>query len=356
MRRKTPEELLREVQSEGPVRRGHLKVFLGYASGVGKSFRMLDEARRRRERGQDVIVGGVQPKFPPEVEALLPRLEIIPLRSLEGATAIDVEAIIRRNPAVCFIDGLAYDNPPGSRNRTRWQDVQELVNAGMKVVGSINIQYIDELREQVEAVTGKRVMQAVPVSFIKSADEIEIVDAPSEEPLERSPEDQASADQRQQRLCRLRELALVLAADVVDHQLVEYLNRQGIKQHFSAQERILLCMTPRANAKEMLDTAGVIAQKFHAEITAIYIRQTGLSAAAEAAIKEKLDLARAAGATVEILDSDDPAGAILEFARQRAVTQIFVGHSQQTGSRFRTVPVEKLIRGSRNLDVRIFPQ
>jgi two-component system sensor histidine kinase KdpD len=356
MRRKTPEELLREVQGEEPVRRGHLKVFLGYASGVGKSFRMLDEARRRRERGQDVIVGGIQPKFPPEVEALLPRLEIIPLRTSEGTITIDVEAIVRRNPAVCFIDGLAYDNPPGSRNPTRWQDVQELVNAGMKVVGSINIQYIDELRGQVEAITGKHITQTVPVSFIKGADEIEIVDAPSEEPLERSPEDQVSADRRQQRLSRLRELALVLAADVVDHQLAEYLNRHGIKQHFSAQERILLCMTPRANAKEMLDTAGVIAEKFHAEVIAIYVRQTGLTTSDEAAIKEKLSLARAAGAKVEILDSDDPAAAILEFARQRGVTQIFIGHSQQTGSRLRNVPVEKLIRGSRNLDVRIFPQ
>ncbi len=356
LRRKTPDELLREVQGEAPAQRGHLKVFLGYASGVGKSFRMLDEARRRRERGQDVVVGGIQSKFPAEVEGLLRRLEIIPLRSSQGATSIDVEAIIRRNPAVCFIDGLAYDNPPGSRNPTRWQDVQDLVNAGIKVIGSINIQYIDELRVQVEAITGKRVEQTVPVSFIKSADEIEIVDAPPEEPLERSPEEQESAERRQQRLSRLRELALVLAADVVDLQLTAYLNRHGIEQHFSAQERILLCLTPRANATEMLESARIIAERFHAEIIAVYVRQTGLSASDDIAINEKLSLARAAGAKIEILDSEDPAKALLEFARQRGVTQIFIGHSQQTGSRFRSIPVYKLIRGSRNLDVRIFPQ
>src|SRR5262249_25456033 len=149
----------------------HLKIFLGYASGVGKSFRMLDEARRRRERGQDVIVGAVQPKVPPEVEEILHKLEVIPLITVDGAMAGNVDAIIRRRPAVCFIDGLAYNNPPGFRNPTRWQDVEEILAAGIKVVVSINIQYIAELAAQVEAITGKHVDQTVPAAFIHSADE-----------------------------------------------------------------------------------------------------------------------------------------------------------------------------------------
>lgn len=356
LRRRTPDQILLEVQPAEPGRRGHLKIFLGYASGVGKSFRMLDEARRRRERGQDVVVGGIQPTFPPEVQALLPRLEIIPLRASCGSTAVDVEAILRRRPAVCFVDGLAYDNPPDSKHPARWQDVQELVEAGIKVIGSINIQNIEERRSQVEAITGKRAAQTVPLSFIQGADEIEIVDAPPEEPLERSPAEQDSMEKRQQRFARLRELALVLAADVVDQQLTEYLRRHGLAQKFSAQERILLCLTPRANAREMVETALLVAERFHAEITAVYFRQRGLSSADEAAISGKLDLARAAGAKTEVLDADDPVKAILEFARERRITQIFIGHSQQTASRFKTAPAEKLIRGSRNLDVRIFPQ
>src|SRR5438874_6559528 len=185
LRRKTPEECLREAEAEEKAAlRGHLKIFLGYASGVGKSFRMLDEARRRRERGQDVIIGAVQPHVPPEVESLLRKLEVIPLTHINGGTAIDVNAITSRHPAVCFIDGLAYDNPPGSRNPTRWQDVQELLNAGISVISSINIQYVAELRDQVEAITGKHVQETVPIEFIKSADEKEIVDAPPEEPIE----------------------------------------------------------------------------------------------------------------------------------------------------------------------------
>ncbi len=358
--RKTPEELLRQVQAEeaGAVQAGHLKIFLGYASGVGKSFRMLDEARRRRERGQDVVVGAVQPKVAPEMEALLSKLEVIPLQTVDAGTAIDVDAIMRRRPAVCFIDGLAYDNPEGSRNATRWQDVLDLVRAGIKVIGTINIQYIDELREQVEAVTGKHVAQTVPLTFIKSADEIEIVDAPPAQPLERTPDEKGDAEIRARKLLRLREMALVLAADVVEYQLTNYLNRNGIRQHFATQERILVCMTPRANTEEMLRMAEIIATRFHAETIVAYVKQPNLSSADQNAMETKLALAQAAGARIHILEGKDPVETLLEFANARGVTQLFIGHTQQAGMRARILgdPVDKIIRSSLGMDVRIFPQ
>jgi two-component system sensor histidine kinase KdpD len=308
---------------------------------------MLDEARRRRERGQDVVIGGVQPKMPPEVELLLSSLEVIPLKTVGRGNTVNVEALVRRHPAVCFIDGLAYNNPPGAKNPTRWQDVEDLLNAGIKVIGSINIQYVAELREQVEAITGKHVAETVPMEFLKSADEIEIVDAPPEEPGD-----------RQQRLARLRELALVLAADVVDQQLLEYLERHGIKQHPGTHERILVCITPRANAVEMMDTARVIADRFHAELIAAYVNQEQISPADQAALEEKLAIARAAGASIEILEGEDPVSAIVDFARSRGITQLFIGHSQRLGigPRLWGNPVEKLIRRSRGMDVRVFPQ
>jgi two-component system, OmpR family, sensor histidine kinase KdpD len=357
-RRKTPEELLKEVQAEEAAltRKGHLKVFLGYASGVGKSFRMLDEARRRAERGQDVVVGAVQPKVTPEVEELLRKLEVIPLKIHAGGSSIDTENIRRRNPAICFIDGLAYENPPGAKNRERWRDVQDLVSTGIKVIGSINIQYIEELREEVEAITGKRVSDTVPVAFIMAADEIEIVDAPPEEPLEHSPEEKVAADLRRERLSQLRELALVLAANVVDHQLTDYLERHHLRAQFGTQEKILVCITPRANARDMLDTARLIATRFHAEIIAAYVRQEGISQADDDAIRSKMEAARAAGAVLEILDGDDPVDTILDFARSRGVTQIFIGHTQSAGRWFPQDNVDKLIRRSQGMDVRIFPQ
>jgi two-component system sensor histidine kinase KdpD len=357
--RKTPDELLREVQAEeAAISMGHLKIFVGYASGVGKSFRMLDEARRRRERGQDVVVGAVQPKVTPEVEAVLNGLEVIPLKTCVEGTAMDLEAIMRRHPAVCFIDGLAYDNPPGLRNPTRWQDVQDLVKCGMKVIGSINIQYIEELRAQVEAITGKHVNQTVPISFLKSADEIEIVDAPPEQPLERSAEEQVHAELRAQRLVKLRELALVLAADVVEHQLAEYLTRHGIKQHFATQERILVCMTPRANIREMLETARIIATSFHAETSIVYVKQASLSPEDQDALEEKLALVRKEGIPLQILEGEDPVETLLEFANSRGITQLFIGHTQQSRIRSKIWgdPVDKLIRRSQGMDVRIFPQ
>ena len=360
LRRKTPEELLREAQAEErrAAKKGYLKIVLGYASGVGKSFRMLDEARRRRERGQDVVVGGMQPKVPPDVAALVPRLEVIPLRQSGGGASIDVDAIVRRRPAVCFIDGLAYDNPPGSRHATRWQDVEELLEAGIKVVASINVQYVAELRAEVEAITGKKIKETVPVAFIQSADEIEIVDAPPEEPIERTAEEEMDARRREQRLSHLRELALVLAADVVDQQLERYLEQQGIRQHPAAHERILICITPRANLQQMLATARGIAEKFHAELFATYVRQAGISAADRAVLDEKLQAARSAGARVEILEGEDPAAAILDFARAKGITQLFLGHSQRSGigARLWGNPVDQIIRRSTGMDVRIFPQ
>src|ERR1700687_5328909 len=154
--RKTPEDPLREFQAEeAAAKKGHLKIFLGYASGVGKSFRMLDEARRRLERGQDVVVGAMQPQVPAEVEPLLRTLEVIPLKAVGGGTTIDVDALLRGRPSVCIIDGLAYDNPPGLRNPARWQDVKDLLDAGIDVIASINVQYVAELRAEVEAVIRK---------------------------------------------------------------------------------------------------------------------------------------------------------------------------------------------------------
>jgi two-component system sensor histidine kinase KdpD len=319
---------------------------------------MLDEARRRRGRGQDVVVGAVQPKVPPEVEAILPTLEVIPLKVLGDGTAIDVEKLILRRPAVCCIDGLAYDNPPGSQNAKRWQDVQDLMKAGIKVIGSINIQYIDELREQVETITGKHVTQTVPISFIQDADEIEIVDAPPEQPLERSPEEQINSVLRAQRLSRLRELALVLAADVVEHQLTDYLARHGIRQPFATQERILVCITPRTNIRKMLESARAIAAKFHAEPIGAYVKQPNLSAEDREALEEKLVFAREAGIEIAILEEKEPVEALLEFARERGITQLFIGHTQRlgAGARLWGHPVDKLIRRSSGMDVRIFPQ
>jgi two-component system, OmpR family, sensor histidine kinase KdpD len=358
MRRRSPEELLQQLQAEEDYeRRGRLKVFLGYASGVGKSFRMLDEGRRRSERGQDVVVGAIQPKTGPEIEAVLSKLEVIPLREVDGFLVMDAPAILKRHPSVCLVDGLAYDNPPGLAHASRWEDVNELLDAGISVITSVNIQYIDDLRERVQRVTGKNVKQTVPRSFLNSADEIVVVDAPPEMCIAKDGQLGTGLSGPSQRLSELREIALLLAADVVDKQLEAYLRRNGLPQTFGAQERILVCITPRANAAPMIASGKRNADRFHGDLTVAYVRQAEISARDQEALEKNLAIARAAQAHIEILDGQDPIETLLKFAHEHGVTQIFVGHStrEQWWERFTGTPLDRLIRGANDIDVRVFP-
>jgi two-component system, OmpR family, sensor histidine kinase KdpD len=323
--------------------RGRLKVFLGYASGVGKSFRMFDEGRRRRERGQDVVVGALQAKVPADIQSLLGSMEVIPTLNVKNVLVVDVQAILQRRPQVCLIDGLAYDNPPGSRNSHRWQDVEELLAAGITIVASVNLQHIDDQREVVEKLTGKRVTQTIPREFLNTADEIVIVDAPSEAATERR--------------SALREMALVLSADVIDAGLQRYMHSHGISQLGGAHERLLICLTPRANVERMMTTARRNAARFHCDMLAAYVRQPGLSDADQKALEQGLAKARKDGAQVEVLEGEDPVETIVRYARSHGVTQIFVGHSakKDLGTRMFGSTVSRLVRAARGMDIRVFP-
>lgn len=360
--RPSPEQLLKQVEAEERhTSRGKLKIFLGYASGVGKSFRMLDEGRRRKTRGQDVVVVATQRAASPEVEAVLRSLEVIPPPAGVDNPAIDVEAVLRRHPEVCLIDGLAYHNPGGSKNPERWQDVEELLSAGISVITTINLQFIKEKQQQVEAIRGKKVNESVPEAFIRTADEIELVDAAPEysvaHSLEGGQQSLLNADQIQRRLSELREIALVLAADVVDHQLEEYLRRQGIQQAYGTHERVLVCVTPRSSAELMIRRGRQNADRFHGELYVVYVQQDDLKPEDQRVLEHNLACAREEHAQVEVLHAEDPIAAILQFAADHGITQIFVGHSQQRGwiSRWKPNPVERLIMEGDGIDIRIFP-
>jgi two-component system sensor histidine kinase KdpD len=360
-RRPTPEQLLKQIEAEERGnKRGKLKIFLGYASGVGKSFRMLDEGRRRKTRGQDVVVAATQPSASPDVEDLLTGFEVIPPRMQAGLPAMDLDAILQRHPAVCLIDGLAYRNPAGSKNVERWQDVEELLNAGISVITSINLQYVQEKQALVEAIRGKAVRDSVPEAFIQTADEIELVDAPPEyclTRLEAADKSVLDAGQMEHQLSELREIALVLAADVVDHQLEEYLHQKGAEQLHGTHERVLVCVTPRSNASLMIHRARLTADRFHGALYVVYVQQDDLTPADQAVLEENLASAREAHANVEILHGEDPIGAIVQFAATHGITQIFVGHSLQTGwaSRWKPNNVERLINETDGIDIRVFP-
>jgi len=360
-RRPKPEEFLAQAEQEERLKhRGRLKVFLGYASGVGKSFQMFDEGRRRRERGEDVVVCGVQPQYPPEVAAVLQRLEVIPTWKIGEAECIDVPAVIRRHPQVAVIDGLAYDNPPGSPNAHRWQDVEQLLEAGISVVASVNIQYLERLHDEIERITGKRTPYIIPRGFLdNNADEIVVVDAPAMESLLRgaAPADRAALAAEEHKLSQLRELALLVAAGVVDRQLERYLRSHGMDQSWGVQERILVCVTPRSNAASMLESGRRNAERFHGELYAAYVQQPALSRKDRAILRQNLAYAHQLGAHTESLRGLQPADAILKFAREKGITQIFVGHSLREGAwrRLWSSMIDRLIRSAEGIDVVVYP-
>ncbi|MEO8074741.1 MAG: hypothetical protein ABI818_00330 [Acidobacteriota bacterium] len=327
--------------------RGALKVFLGYASGVGKSFRMFDEGRRRHDRGQDVVVAAMQPDMDPEATEAARDLPVIPTRTVEGVPVLDVESVLARRPQICLVDGLAYDNPSGSRNRRRCEDVEELLAAGITVLTSINLAYIEEQQPFVRTVTGDAPDQAVPQGFVTRADEVVVVDAPPA----------ADTPSRAQQLSLLRQRALLLTADVVDHQLEAYLRLHGVLPTWGTQERILVCMTPRANAAAMLASGRRNAERFHGELFAVYVRQANLTLPDRLALARNVRLARAAHARISILDAQDPIGSILEYARFHGVTQLFVGHNLRPTWRARLTGglLDRLIEQAEGMDVRVFP-
>jgi two-component system sensor histidine kinase KdpD len=353
--RPTPEELLNQIErEEQKSRRGRLKVFLGYASGVGKSATMFEEGIRRRARGEDVVVGAVQPRSSEEIQQLLLKHEIIPSRKVDGRDVIDLQAIFSRRPQVVLIDGLAYENPPGSANAYRWQDVSALIDAGISVITSVNLQYVGELQDEIAEITGKRTMDIVPKSFLEQADEIVVADVPAEESLGH----RGGGADEERTLSRLREMTMLLAAEVVERQLQVYLHSHGIEEVWGTQERILVCITPRSNARQVLESGRRNADRFHGELFAVYVRQTRLSAEDQEALDRNLALARQIGAQVEMLEGPDSVERLIQFAKERGVTQIFIGHSKRRGwwNQLRGNPVERLINVAEGIDVRVFPQ
>jgi two-component system sensor histidine kinase KdpD len=359
-RQRTPDELLAEIElEERRKQRGRLKVFLGYASGVGKSFQMLDEGRRRGQRGEDVVVCALQPNYPPEVQLIVDQMEIIPTIVTDCGDAIDLNAVVQRRPEVALIDGLAYDNPPQCRNRHRWQDVEQLLSAGISVLTTVNIQYLENLQDEVERITGKRIPYIIPREFLNnSADEITVVDAPSEETVLKGIEDNSARLAEKHKLSRLRELALLVAASVVDRQLEGYLRSQGTEQIWGVQERILVCVTAEADAFEMLESGRRNADRFQGEFYVLQLSHEPLSGDEKERLALNLQHAHKLGANVHSLRESDAVTDILRFAMQRGITQIFVGRrttQPDFWTRLRGSLAVRLIRAAEGIDVVIYP-
>ncbi|WP_328793054.1 MULTISPECIES: sensor histidine kinase KdpD [unclassified Streptomyces] len=325
--------------------RGKLRIYLGAAPGVGKTYAMLSEAHRRIERGTDCVVGFVEHHNRPRTEVMLHGLELIERRELEYRdatfTEMDVDAILARRPAVALVDELAHTNVPGSRNAKRWQDVEELLQAGIDVVSTVNIQHLESLGDVVETITGVRQRETVPDEVARRADQIELVDM-SPQALRRrmahgnvyKPDkvDAALSNYfRPGNLTALRELALLWVADRVDEYLQEYRGEHNIRSTWQARERIVVGLTGGPEGRTLIRRAARLAEKgAGGEVLAVYIAASdGLTSASPKELAVQRTLVEDLGGTFHHVIGDNVPDALLEFARGVNATQIVLGVSRR---------------------------
>jgi two-component system, OmpR family, sensor histidine kinase KdpD len=372
-RRPDPDELLARVnREEEERRRGRLKVFFGSAPGVGKTYAMLESSRLRKSEGIDVVVGWAETHGRAETAALLEGQEILPplLLSYRGKELreFDLDGALERRPGLILVDELAHTNAPGSRHAKRWQDVQELLAAGIDVYTTINVQHIESLNGVVAQITGVSVAERVPDSVFEQADEVELVDLPADELIQRMKEGKVYFPQlaeqalgsffRPGNLIALRELALRRTADRVDLQMQRYRKDHAVGETWPAAERVLVCLGPSPYGQHLVRSARLLASRLKAEWIALYVEnsnQGGMAPSDREQLERTLRLAEQLGGKAVTLAAENTAEEILAFARARNVTKIVLGKPPRAGiwRFFRRDFVSELIRSGGGIDIYI---
>lgn len=326
-------------------KRGELRIYLGAAPGVGKTYAMLSEAHRRLERGTDVVAAVIETHGRQKVAELLEGIEIIPRRNIEyrGSrfTELDVDAVLARKPQVALVDELAHTNVPGSKNHKRWQDVEELLDAGITVISTVNIQHLESLNDVVAQITGIVQQETVPDSIVRQAAQIELIDIAPEALRRRlshgnvyAPEkiDAALSNYfRSGNLTALREIALLWLADQVDAALAKYRADKKITDTWEARERVVVAVTGGLESETLVRRASRIATKSSAELMVVHVlRGDGLSDMSAPRISKIRELANSLDATLHIVVGDDVPTALLDFAREMNATQLVIGTSRRS--------------------------
>jgi two-component system sensor histidine kinase KdpD len=352
------------------ARRGRLKLYVGFAAGVGKTYRMLQEAHDLRQRGVDVIVGFIETHARAETAALIEGLEVVPRKRTEyrGVTVeeMDLDAVIRRRPQVAVVDEIAHTNAPGSRNRKRYQDVLALLDAGINVIGALNVQHLESLNGLIERATNVVVRETVPDAFLKQADQVVNLDLAVEDLQERLRQGKIYAAEKipwalenffkDQNLSTLRELAL--------REVAESLDRAGAAKRppeVNPSGRVMVCMASNPpRAKTLLSRASRMAGRLNTDWFAVYVETPDeapnlIDSEAQRHLLANLEKARELGAEVVRLKATDSAQALLDFARSHGVAHLVVGRSLEPWWRqvlFGSVLV-KLLRGADDMDLHV---
>ncbi|WP_175919312.1 sensor histidine kinase [Burkholderia pyrrocinia] len=349
MNRPDPDQLLDKLQrDEEKQRRGQLKIFFGASAGVGKTYAMLQAARQRLQDGVDVVVGIVETHGRSETAALLDGFDVLPLARIDyrGRTLaeFDLDGALARQPQLILVDELAHSNVQGARHLKRWQDVYELLDAGIDVYTTVNVQHLESLNDVVGAITGIRVWETVPDRVFDAADEVTLVDLPAEELLERMRDGKVYLAQQAERAVRnffrkgnliaLRELALRRTADRVDAQMREYRADRSIQRIWQARERLLVCVGPGAEAPTLVRAAARLAASLKADWIAVYVETPRLQRLPDAQRQRTLDalkLAAELGAETATLAGGDAVAALIGYAKVRNVSKIVAGGSPKVG-------------------------
>jgi two-component system sensor histidine kinase KdpD len=343
--RPTGEQVLAKIQTEQHAR---LRIYIGAAPGVGKTYSMIEDAHALRREGIDVVIGYVESHGRAETEAKIGDLEVIPRRKIDYRGVVleemDVEAILARKPALCMIDELAHTNAPGSRHEKRYQDVLEILDAGIGVMTAVNIQHLETLNDAVGRVTGVRVRETVPDTFLDRADEVVNVDVTVEELRTRlrqgkiyKPEkvEQALTNFfRETNLSTLRELALRAVADEVGDKAASRRQREGLEPAL-IPERVMVCMSSNADAPRVIRTGARIAGRLGARWYAVYVETPReapghIKTADRDALQRNIALAEELGATVVRVRADRPADGLIAFAQREGITHVIFGQSARS--------------------------
>ncbi len=325
-------------------KRGRLKVFLGYAPGVGKTYMMLNEAHRRCSRGEDVVIGFVETHGRSETAEAAEGLEQVPLKELgyRGKTflELDTAAVIARAPTVALVDELAHTNTPGTKHLKRWQSVEEILAAGIDVLTTVNVQHVESLNDTVRQITGVHVQETVPDFVLDRADEIVLVDLTTSALLNRLKRGAvydlntvpgALANFfKQENLVALRELALRKAAEEVDESLERFIAGRRTDEVWATEERVVVCVQPSEVAAKLIRRGHRLAHRFRGTFWVVYVHRGSQSPATKREIKRLFDLAHELGGHTEELTGESAADEILEFVRNKRATFLVLGQSKRS--------------------------
>jgi two-component system sensor histidine kinase KdpD len=372
--KRDPDAILRRIElSEDTGSRGHLKIFFGYAAGVGKTYAMLRAAHSARGRGTDLVVGYVEPHARPETSALVVGLEVIPAREVTQSGVLvrelDLDAVLARAPEVVLVDELAHTNATGSRHAKRYQDVEELLGAGIDVWTTVNVQHLDGLNDRVAAITGVQVAERIPDHVFDDADQVELVDIEPAELMERLGEGKVYRGEGAQRaldnffdtknLTALREIALRRCADRVNLMVGRARASQGDGGGYYTGEHVLVCLSSSPSNGRIVRTAARMAKAFDAEFTALLVKAPAdgdSSPADEARLRDNMRLAEQLGASVETVFGDDVARQVCDYAHMAGVSKVVLGHSSSRRRFLEPAPLtERIASLAPDLDIYVIP-